>query len=55
MGETIVRAMHKSEIYRCRQEEIWRRQIGDVRPEAFSRKIGGCQVFDLASPSGFLS
>eukprot|EP00246_Nothoceros_aenigmaticus_P001171 TRINITY_DN1156_c0_g1_i2.p1 TRINITY_DN1156_c0_g1~~TRINITY_DN1156_c0_g1_i2.p1 ORF type:complete len:486 (+),score=59.71 TRINITY_DN1156_c0_g1_i2:283-1740(+) len=35
--------MNKSEVYRCRQEELWRRQIGDVRPEAFSRKIGGCQ------------
>ena len=38
--------MHRTkELYRCGFGEHWRRQIGDVNPNAFARQIGGCEVW----------
>lgn len=33
------------EPYRFGLGEHWRRQIGDVSPTAFTRRIGGCEVW----------
>lgn len=35
--------MSLREPYRCRHEELWRRQIGYISPIAFAHRIGGCQ------------
>eukprot|EP00249_Psilotum_nudum_P020129 c27576_g2_i2 orf=312-848(+) len=35
--------MFTHQLYRCRQEEIWGRQIGVLSPIAFGHRMGGCQ------------
>lgn len=35
--------MSLREPYRCRHDELWRRQIGYISPSAFAHRVGGCQ------------
>lgn len=35
--------MFRKEPYRCRHDDLWQRQIGNLSASAFAHRIGGCQ------------